>query len=393
MLSVTLIFKGKTFNHRISLDHQGKVIENKVYPPPPEQDILYEFIEQEFKINNNEMVVILRAQATEDERLFLRLISCYKLIQQTYEQQVLKTLFFIEDLAKYDNQGNIKDFNLIDRIIKSIPHPYQIFHCEKMKNIQYFDWFSAGQIFHVFSKKSKSISRDFDKKICCLNSRFDERRYIISSWLASKNDAIDFSQQYSLSLDEVENFSLIPDKHRSNILAGAKILSNSKSHKDYRSSSFEGTKILTDTKKLPNQNLPIWPPLDWTSESAVDILIDRTKNSFCSVITESRYSTPWPNFSEKTLRVIASGRPFILLAPAGTLRLLKDLGIETFSEYWDESYDLVEDPTERLSMVMDQIDMILDQTDHRQMLESMMPILKHNQEAMKAIPKKMLTIS
>ena len=393
MLSTLLIFEGKIFNHRISLDDQGSVIENKVYPPPPEQDQLYEFLSENLDIKEFEMTVVLRAQATENDKIFLRIISCYKLIESTYKIKVKKTRFFIEDLIKFDAKNRIKDFKLIEKIMESVPHEYEIFHCEQMNNIKYFDWFSAEQIFHLFSKKQKPITSDFNQKICCLNNRFDERRYIISSWLASKNDAIDFSQHYALPMEEIENFSLIPEKYKSSIISGAKILRGDKTPEDHRTSSFEGTKVLTDTTKLPTTAMPIWPPLDWISDSAVDQLIDRTKNAFCSVITESRYETPWPNFSEKTLRVITSGRPFILAAPAGTLGLLRDLGIKTFGDFWDESYDLVDDPKQRLSMILDQVDLILRRTDHKEQLSKMMPILEHNQQAMKSMPKKMLTIS
>ena len=364
MSAAEIYFKIYKNYHYFSIGDHGEIITKSVstdinYVP-------YNMLENLLSISDNESVIVLRSHATENKNVLLRIVACYKNFESLEKVKVKKTWFFIEDLLKCDVKGLIKEIKLIEEIKKKAQTSSEIFHCELTAGFRYFDWYVAEQISGVFFPKKQDLTLDFTNKICCLNNRFDQRRYILSSWLATKS-RVDFSQYHSIAVQDLSTWSMIPKKYYEEIIQGAKILSN------------------IDLRNML--------PLDYISDRAVDNLIERTKDSFCSVITESRYDTHWPNFSEKTLRVITSGRPFILLAPAGTLRLLKDLGIETFSEFWDESYDLVEDPTERLSMVMDQIDMILDRTDHRQMLESMMPILEHNQKALKDVPKKMLSIS
>jgi hypothetical protein len=48
-----------------------------------------------------------------------------------------------------------------------------------------------------------------------------------------------------------------------------------------------------------------------------------------------------PNFvSEKTFKALYTGLPFIILGEPNLLESLKSYGIKTFSDYWDESYDL-----------------------------------------------------
>jgi hypothetical protein len=48
-----------------------------------------------------------------------------------------------------------------------------------------------------------------------------------------------------------------------------------------------------------------------------------------------------PNFvSEKTYKMLLNGLPFIILGEPNLLENLKSYGIKTFSDYWDESYDL-----------------------------------------------------
>jgi len=55
--------------------------------------------------------------------------------------------------------------------------------------------------------------------------------------------------------------------------------------------------------------------------------------------------------TEKSLRPIAVGQPFILVGTQGSLEYLRSYGFKTFSSVWDESYDLVEDPAERLIQI------------------------------------------
>jgi hypothetical protein len=57
--------------------------------------------------------------------------------------------------------------------------------------------------------------------------------------------------------------------------------------------------------------------------------------------------------TEKSLRPIACGQPFILAGTHGSLEYLRSYGFKTFMHLWDERYDLIEDPEERLISVAD----------------------------------------
>lgn len=59
--------------------------------------------------------------------------------------------------------------------------------------------------------------------------------------------------------------------------------------------------------------------------------------------------------TEKTFKPVAMQHPFLLLACPGSLNAIKKMGFETFGEFWDESYDLIEDFDHRLLCVMNQI--------------------------------------
>ena len=56
--------------------------------------------------------------------------------------------------------------------------------------------------------------------------------------------------------------------------------------------------------------------------------------------------------TEKSLRPIACGQPFILAATHGSLQYLKNYGFKTFNDVFDESYDQIEDPVKRLQAII-----------------------------------------
>jgi len=76
-------------------------------------------------------------------------------------------------------------------------------------------------------------------------------------------------------------------------------------------------------------------------------------NSLIHVITETKCYGDFVHVSEKTWKVINFLQPFIVLATQGHLAYLHSLGFKTFHDFWDESYDLIEDHNFRLLAVVD----------------------------------------
>lgn len=72
--------------------------------------------------------------------------------------------------------------------------------------------------------------------------------------------------------------------------------------------------------------------------------------------------TKW-HLTEKTLRPIACGQPFILVGTPGSLQYLKRYGFQTFSEHIDESYDSILDPVQRLNAVIKLMQSIAELSD------------------------------
>jgi hypothetical protein len=57
--------------------------------------------------------------------------------------------------------------------------------------------------------------------------------------------------------------------------------------------------------------------------------------------------------SEKTVKPLLVGQPFVIAAVPGFLKYLKSLGFYTFDSLWDESYDQETDDHTRSNMIAD----------------------------------------
>jgi hypothetical protein len=73
-------------------------------------------------------------------------------------------------------------------------------------------------------------------------------------------------------------------------------------------------------------------------------------NSYCNIVFETVFDADGSGgtfLTEKTFKPIKHGQPFVVVAPAGTLQVLRDLGYRVFDSVIDTSYDLIQDNTQR----------------------------------------------
>ena len=75
------------------------------------------------------------------------------------------------------------------------------------------------------------------------------------------------------------------------------------------------------------------------------------KSTDIEVVLETLFDDLRLHLTEKTLRPIAMGQPFILAATYGSLKYLREYGFKTFSDCWDESYDMITDSVERMNKI------------------------------------------
>lgn len=91
------------------------------------------------------------------------------------------------------------------------------------------------------------------------------------------------------------------------------------------------------------------------------------ENSLIHVISETHCYGDFIHVSEKTWKAINFLQPFIVIATKGHLAYLQSLGFKTFSDFWDESYDLIEDHNDRLLAVVDLVSNISTWSAQRQL--------------------------
>ena len=101
------------------------------------------------------------------------------------------------------------------------------------------------------------------------------------------------------------------------------------------------------------------------SNSSAEYNCEDFAKTNCSIVLETVYDGRI-HLTEKTLRPIACGHPFMILNGAGTLKYLRSYGFETFSPFIDESYDTESDCDKRMLMVIKEMDRINNLPDNQQ---------------------------
>jgi len=123
-----------------------------------------------------------------------------------------------------------------------------------------------------------------------------------------------------------------------------------------------------------------FPPNTAASHYSADFDIADYNATDIEVVLETLFDDERLHLTEKSLRPIACGQPFILVATHGSLEYLRGYGFRTFGEVWNEDYDQLVDPQSRLHAVvevMKQISQWDDVTRQQKMIQAQ-SIADHN---------------
>ena len=77
------------------------------------------------------------------------------------------------------------------------------------------------------------------------------------------------------------------------------------------------------------------------------------------IVTETAFNYPYPSTSEKILRPLINKRMFLLVGAPHTLEFIKTKGFKTFEPFIDETYDTIEDPIDRMQVLLQEIDRLV----------------------------------
>ncbi len=108
--------------------------------------------------------------------------------------------------------------------------------------------------------------------------------------------------------------------------------------------------------QISNFNLHNFFPMNThTADASADYCGSDYATAGIEIVLETLFDDSRWHLTEKTLRPIACGKPFILAATAGSLQYLRNYGFETFSGLIDESYDTITDSRARLDAIIQEM--------------------------------------
>ena len=84
--------------------------------------------------------------------------------------------------------------------------------------------------------------------------------------------------------------------------------------------------------------------------------------------------------SEKTWKPIQHLHPFVFVGRSWNVKVRRSLGFKTFSDFWDESYDTIEDNPTRMDKICEVVSFLLNKSKEEwdELNKKLKPILIHN---------------
>ena len=135
--------------------------------------------------------------------------------------------------------------------------------------------------------------------------------------------------------------------------------------------------------EIHNHNLENYFPINNTDSSAsADYCSQDYSETGLEIVLETIVDDQRWHLTEKTLRPIACGHPFVILGTPGILKYLRRYGFKTFSPLIDESYDDIQDPVERMQAIIGVMKCIanMNSVDKTLLYQQMNTISKYNKD-------------
>jgi hypothetical protein len=100
------------------------------------------------------------------------------------------------------------------------------------------------------------------------------------------------------------------------------------------------------------------------SAASADYVGSDYRSTEVEVVLETLFDDDRLQLTEKILRPIACGQPFMLVSTHGSLGYLRDYGFKTFGNLIDEHYDTIVNPAKRLEAVISEMKRIANLSSH-----------------------------
>lgn len=122
--------------------------------------------------------------------------------------------------------------------------------------------------------------------------------------------------------------------------------------------------------------------VEYNSHSSAIIVPEDCQLFDIQIVPETLFETNKTHLTEKIFKPIVMKQPFIIVGCPNSLMYLKRYGFKTFDELWDESYDLMSDPQDRMDAILKVVDAItdMDAKSYNQMMDKAQSIIEYNQK-------------
>lgn len=193
------------------------------------------------------------------------------------------------------------------------------------------------------------------------------------TYLLHKND---LTKHGAISCADYENFSYPGSKETTDDYI--------KKIENFDSSSFDNFKSMLPLI-IDSNTTEIVVPDHESYQSPINLHQDGRdeshlfQNVFLNVVNETHQPDDLVFITEKTYRSINYCRPFVINGDKGSLQYLKEMGFQTFNNFWDESYDTDDDHTKitKICRIVENV-CSMDIQELYALYQEMLPILEHN---------------
>jgi hypothetical protein len=171
----------------------------------------------------------------------------------------------------------------------------------------------------------------------------------------------------------------------------AELLINSKLHQnckmgfssndgilDYREHKFENFDFQISNHDIQDYIFDNQTP----STASADYSSNDYQSCAVEIVLETLFDDQRIHLTEKILRPIACGHPFILASTPGSLEYLRSYGFKTFAGIINEDYDQIQDPASRLDAIVNLMKSIssMPKNDKIELFQQLTNVAKQNQE-------------
>ena len=244
--------------------------------------------------------------------------------------------------------------------------------------MEYFPVFRIDKCDIQLAIKESTISKykpgPRKKTFLCFNRRYNDHRLMLYLAMVQRG----LIDQCYYSMDKTQ-----PEATRTFVENCKYLISR------FPDMGLDSTDVLAADKLLPlildNPNFSQYP-----MENSVDPVKHLYDNSLVNIVTETYFFNNIIHITEKTYKPIAFMQPFIMVAAPSSLKHIQDMGFKTFSEFWDESYDLETDHKIRFEKIMSVVKFIASWTEEQRIefTHKIKDIVEYNVKHLNTMPNK-----